>query len=70
MSKRLPERFPIGTFVEIEIANFGWWPGQVVEHEPPAVWVRTDASQFWFVTNGRKIRQLKQDEDNDVHDVD
>lgn len=70
MPERLTERFPIGAFVEIEIANFGWLPGQVVEHTPPAVWVRTDGSQFWFVTNGRKIRKLQQNKDDDVHDVD
>lgn len=58
MPERLTERFPIGAFVEIEIADFSWLPGQVVEHAPPAVWVRTDGSQFWFVTNGRKIRKL------------
>ena len=70
MPKRLTERFPIGAFVEIEIANFGWLSGQVVQHALPAVWVRTDGGQYWFVTNGRKIRQLQQNEDDDISDTD
>ncbi len=70
MSKRLTERFPIGAFVEIEIANFGWLSGQVVQHALPAVWVRTECGQYWFVTNGRKIRHLQRDEDDDVRDID
>jgi hypothetical protein len=70
MPERLTERFPIGAFVEIDMADLGWLPGQVVEHAPPAVWVRTEDGRFWFVTNGRKIRKLQQNEDNDVHNVD
>jgi hypothetical protein len=70
MPKRLTERFSIGAYVEIEIADFGWQPGQVVQHAPPAVWVRTDAGHYLFVTNGRKIRQLQQNEDDDVYDTD
>ena len=70
MPERLTERFSIGVLVEIDMADFGWQPGQVVQHAPPAVWVRTNDGRFWFVTNGRKIRLLQQKEDNDVHDVD
>ncbi|MCB9422447.1 MAG: hypothetical protein H6667_21775 [Ardenticatenaceae bacterium] len=70
MPKRLTERFPTGTVVEIEITDFGWLTGIVVKHAPPAVWVRTENGQYWFVTNGRKIRPLQQNEDDDVHDID
>lgn len=70
MPERLTERFSIGALVEIEMTDWGWLPGQVVEHALPAVWVRTEDGHFWFVTNGRKIRQLQQNEDDDVHDVD
>lgn len=70
MPKRLTERFPTGTVVEIEIVDFGWLTGIVVQHESPAVWVRTEGGQYWFVTNGRKIRNLQRDEDDDVHDID
>jgi hypothetical protein len=70
MPKRLTERFPTDAFVEIEIADCGWLPGQVVQHAPPAVWVRTDDGRFWFVTNGRKIRLWQPNKDDDVHNVD
>ena len=70
MPKRLTERFPIGTFVEIKIADFDWRSGQVVQHAPPAVWVRTDDGHYLFVTNGRNIRKLKIEKDDNVHDID
>ena len=70
MPKRLTERFPIGTFIEIEIADLGWLPGQVVQYAAPAVWVRMDDGQYLFVTNGRKIRKLQRVEEDDVHDID
>lgn len=70
MPQRLTERFPIGTLVEIDMADWGWLAGQVVHHNSPAVWVRTENGQVWFVTNGRKIRHLPRDEDKHVHDID
>ncbi len=70
MPKRLTERFPTGTVVEIKIADYGWLTGIVVQHESPAVWVRTEGGHYWFVTNGRKIRMFQKYKDDDVHDID
>jgi hypothetical protein len=69
MPKRLTELFPIGSFVEIKTV-LGWLPGQVVQHTPPAVWVRLVDGRYLFVTNGRKIRPLNQEKEDNVHDID
>lgn len=69
MPKRLTERFPIGSLVEIDTV-LGWLPGQVVQHALPAVWVRLGDGQYLFVTNGRKIRPLNQEKEDNVHDID
>ncbi len=59
-AKRLVELYPVGTPVEIvfvvdEVET--WRAGEVVGHQYPAVWVRTDEDRrLWFVTNGKRIR--------------
>jgi hypothetical protein len=70
MPERLPERYPFGAFVEINLADYGWLPGHVVQHAQPAVWVKTEDGQMWFVTNGRKIRQSQPAKEEDVYDID
>lgn len=61
MAPRLVEVYPVGTRVEIlfemEHAEL-WRAGEVVAHQYPAVWVRTDDDRkLWFVTNGKRIRK-------------
>ncbi len=70
MPKRLSERFPVGAFVEINLAEYGWLPGRVIQHAQSAVWVQSEDGDVWFVTNGRKIRQMPQEEENNVHNID
>jgi hypothetical protein len=61
MPQRLVEAYPIGTHVEIQQTIDDaevWRDGEVVGHQHPAVWVRTDGDRkVWFVTNGRRIRR-------------
>ncbi len=61
MAGRLVELYPVGTRVEIQMTIEDvevWRPGEVVAHQHPAVWVRTDGDRkAWFVTNGRRIRR-------------
>jgi hypothetical protein len=62
MPGRLVELYPVGTRVEIQMTIDDvevWRQGEVVAHQYPAVWVRTDADRkVWFVTNGRRIRTI------------
>ena len=54
--KRLVEQYPIGTAVNILLANELWVTGRVIKHQHPAVWVETENGQQWFVTNQRRIQ--------------
>lgn len=56
MAKRLVDRFPLHGRVEILLPDEYWYPGQVIAHDHPGVWVRTDDGRAWFVTNSRRIR--------------
>ncbi len=59
MVKRLVEQYRPGDAVEVMFELGGdatWQRGQVVKHQPPGVWVRTDDGRLWFVTNTRRIR--------------
>jgi hypothetical protein len=63
MAQRLVDAYPVGKRVEIvfqlEDAEV-WRSGEVVGHQYPAVWVRTDADRrLWFVTNGKRIRLIR-----------
>ncbi|MCA9972530.1 MAG: hypothetical protein KC425_20050 [Anaerolineales bacterium] len=57
MSRRLVDQYPLGTAVEVLLADDEWAPGEVVAHAFPGVWVRT-ARGSWFVTNARRIRRV------------
>ncbi len=65
MAQRLVEQYPVGERVEIlfEVEDVEVWrAGEVVGHQFPAVWVRTDGDRkMWFVTNGKRIRRMAQD---------
>ena len=64
MSRRLTDRFPIGTPVEIRFGEQdNWFLGVVVKHQHPAVWVKTADNREWFVTNGSRIRAVGMKED-------
>ena len=56
--KRLVDTYPIGTAVQILIAD-EWHNGRVVRQQYPAVWVETENGQQWFVTNQRRIKQIE-----------
>lgn len=56
MAVRLVDLYPVGEQVEIWLDE-QWVAGRVVRHEYPAVWVQTTIGDFWFVTNGRRIRK-------------
>lgn len=58
--KRLVELYPIGTAVQILLADGEWVNGRVVAHQHPAVWVQTADGVRWFVTNRTRIK-LAQD---------
>lgn len=62
MAQRLVEAYPLGKRVEIVFQiedDEVWRPGEVVGHQHPAVWVRTDDDRkLWFVTNSKRIRPL------------
>ncbi|MFK7806138.1 MAG: hypothetical protein AB8G95_31195 [Anaerolineae bacterium] len=61
MAQRLTEKFIIGQAVEIWFERIDHWiPGVIDRHQHPAVWVRTLDGREWFVTNGARIRLLKQ----------
>ena len=59
MAKRLIDQYPIGAQVEIyfQVLN-QWFPGVIVRHDHPAIWVKTDDGRLWFVTNSRRVRQI------------
>jgi hypothetical protein len=59
MPPRMVDTYPIGTNVEITFDGETWYRGVVVKHDHPAVWVQTGDGGLWFVTNGRKIRQIE-----------
>lgn len=62
MILRLTEQYKPGDEVDVylEIGEEGHWrPGRVVQLAHPAVWVRTEDGRLWFVTNGRRIRRMK-----------
>lgn len=59
VAQRLEALFPVGTAVQI-LQGQQWQSGQVVRHDQPAVWVRTDDGREWFVTNRQRIRFSKQ----------
>ena len=54
--KRLIELYPIGTAVQILLADGEWVNGRVVAHQHPAVWVQSADGQRWFVTNRTRIK--------------
>lgn len=56
MAERLTEMYAVGTAVQIWPGEQVWLSGVVVDHQPPAVWVRTEDGRTWFVTNRRRIR--------------
>ena len=60
MSLRLVERFAVGDAVDVlfrgEDAE-AWFPGRVVAHDHPGVWVEVRGGARWFVTNGTRIRE-------------
>lgn len=58
MAERLIDQYPLGTRVEIKLADAIWVAGVVAHHQFPAVWVRTRDGRSWFVTNGTRIRPL------------
>ncbi len=61
MAQRLTEKYIIGQAVEIWFERIDHWiPGVIDRHQHPAVWVRTIDGREWFVTNGSRIRLLKQ----------
>lgn len=62
MSKRLNELYRPGERVEITFGRDMWRPAVVIRSDPPGLWVRDQAGQNWFVTNGRRIRKLPSDE--------
>jgi hypothetical protein len=64
VAERLTEIYLVGTVVQIWPDEQLWLDGVVVDHQPPAVWVRTVDGRSWFVTNRRRIRP-KQDLDVD-----
>jgi len=59
MAVRLVDLYPVGEAVEIVLDEV-WVAGRVVRHEYPAVWVQTTNEDFWFVTNGRRIRKYEE----------
>ncbi len=61
VAERLTEMYPVGTAVQIWPGEQEWLSGVVVDHQPPAVWVRTEDGRAWFVTNRRRIRANRKD---------
>jgi hypothetical protein len=62
VAQRLVDQYPVGERVEILFVIEDvevWRAGEVVGHQYPAVWVRTDRDRkMWFVTNGKRIRRV------------
>lgn len=64
MAQRLHERFAVGQLVEIYFTQLDQWlRGQVMRFDSPGVWVQTDDGRPWFVTNGRRIREVQEEDD-------
>jgi len=61
VAERLTEMYPVGTAVQIWPSEQEWLSGVVMDHQPPAVWVRTEDGRAWFVTNRRRIRANRKD---------
>lgn len=64
MAARLTEQYPLRSRVDI-LLGAAWIPGQVVRHDHPAVWVQVANGRLWFVTNSRRIRPAKKEDDNE-----
>lgn len=62
MTRRLSELYKPGTIVEISFDGAAWRVALVIRSDPPGLWVRDRAGQNWFVTNGRHIRPVPNDE--------
>ena len=60
MAKRLNELYRPGDLVEIWL-NARWLAGHVTRLQHPGIWVSTVDGGHWFVTNGRRIRHAKPD---------
>jgi hypothetical protein len=59
MPARLIELYKPGDAVEIRFgddAEESWRPAIVLSPSHPGLWVQTEDSLPWFVTNGRRIR--------------
>jgi hypothetical protein len=56
MVKRLVELYKLGDRVKITSGDETWWPGVVVGHDHPGIWVKTQDGGWWFVTNPRRIQ--------------
>ena len=61
MAARLVDLYPLGEQVEI-LLDEQWCAAQVIRHDYPAVWVKTTSGYLWFVTNGRRIRKRREEE--------
>jgi len=55
-SRRLASLYPVGTRVEVRLADDRWHPGRVTRHDHPGIWVVVEEGGLWFVTNGRHVR--------------
>ncbi len=65
MARRLTEIYGTGDRVEILFADETgeeWRPAQIVALEHPGLWALTEDGNVWFVTNGRHIRRLDEEQ--------
>lgn len=73
MAQRLVDTYAVGDRVEIVFTiaeDEVWRAGEVVAHQYPAVWVRTDVDRrAWFVTNGKRIRRVEPPIDDQVTEI-
>lgn len=66
MVKRLSELYRMQQGVEILLqyaAGERWTAGTIVSFDFPGLWVRTAEGRLWFVTNGRRIRPARGNEE-------
>jgi hypothetical protein len=61
MAKRLSELYRREDLVEVKFGEEFWVPARVIGFQHPGVWVSTDGGMPWFVTNGRRIRHVRQE---------